>query len=390
MKRRAFLAATAAAAAAGMAPARAQIYSPQNPQQYLQQLTIALNVTLSGEHQHFGEEVVKGAQAAIDETNRFTTLLSRVFGIRTLDDRNQAALAISNVSVFQADPSVLAVIGNLTADMTIAALPRYANANFAVVVPTVTADSITERGYHNVYRLPTKDYTAGGLFARSVLDQKHGIAAIAIALDGDYGYDVARGFVAQAKSAHFPADTLLFPKDKTDPAAAARAVLDRSPNYVFLSGKTAELGPIAAAMRLNGYAGDFGASDGFYNADTINTYATVLAGSTVASSLPPLERVPSIVSLLNDFQHEVGSITAFSAYGYAAAQLLISASQRGSSTNRFSLLTAMQQGGVFNTLVGQYNFTITGDPLIPNIYLYTIDKEGFKFSAPAIRSGFVV
>jgi branched-chain amino acid transport system substrate-binding protein len=347
-------------------------------------------VTLSGPLQKYGQEVVRGAQAAIDETNRFTAPISHVWGLRSYDDRNDAALAATNASVAASDPSVIGIVGNLTAAMTLASLSRYANVNFAVVVPTVTADAVTNRGFHNVYRLPARDTTAGQLFASTVLPEKKGVAAIAVALDGDYGFDAARGFVQQAKADHHSADVLLFPKDSVDPAATARSVLDRSPGYVFLAGKTAQLGPVAEALRLAGYTGDFGASDGFYNGDTIALYAKVLDGAYVAASLPPLERIPSAIQLLNDFEHEVGQITAFSAYGYAATQLIVAASQRANASTRFSLLTSMQRGGTFTTLVGQFSFNISGDPLVPNIYIYTIGKDGFKFARPAIRTGYVV
>ena len=167
-------------------------------------------------------------------------------------------------------------------------------------------------------------------------------------------------------------------------------MLDRTPGYVFLAGKTAEMGPIAEALRLAGYTGDFGASDGFYNTDTIRTYARTLDGAYVASSMPPLDRVPSAVQLVTDFQREVTQITAFSAFGYAAAQLIIAASQRGNAATRSALLTALQHGGTFTTLVGQFAFNISGDPLIPNIYLYTVGNDGFKYIRPAVRTGFVL
>lgn len=389
MKRRAFIgAAAASAAAAGIAPARAQV---PYQQPFLQQLNVGVNVTLSGPYAKFGSEVVRGVQSAVDEINRFNAPISYVYGVRVFDDRNQAIIASTNASVASSDPSVIGIVGNLTADMTLAALPKYANVGFAVVVPTVTADQITRRGFHNVYRLPASDSDSGRLFASAALAGKHPVAALAVALDGSYGFDVARAFVAQAKADRHPADVLVFPQSPpVDPAAAARTIFDREPGYVFLAGKTAELGPVAEALKLIGYTGDFGASDGFYNADTITKYGTLLSGTLVASSMPPLTRVPSIVSLLQDFQREVGSITAFSAYGYAAAQLIVAVSQRSNASTRFSLLSAMQRGGTWTTLVGNYNFTIGGDPLVPNIYLYTIGKDGFTFAQPAIRSGFVV
>jgi branched-chain amino acid transport system substrate-binding protein len=394
LTRGSFLAAAAGAVAGTIAPARAQIFVTPNPAppnaQFLRQLTIGINVTLSGPLQKYGQEVIRGVQAAIDEANLYRPSALYVWAWRAFDDQNTTALARSNVNSAAADPTVVAMIGNLTTPMTLDSLSQYANQNFALVVPTLTADAITRRGFHNVYRLPASDSSCGQLFASSALDSKRGAACIAVALDGDYGYDIARAFVQQAKSNHHSADVLLFPQDKTDPASAARTVMDRDPAYVFLAGKTADLGPVAEALRLAGYAGDFGASDGFFNPETIDRYAKILDGAYVASSMPPLQRVPSAVYLLNDFERKVGQITAFSAYAYAAAQLIMSAQQRANATSRFSLLTSMQQGGTFTTLVGQFRFNVSGDPLIPDIYLYSVHKEGFKYERPAIRTGFVL
>jgi branched-chain amino acid transport system substrate-binding protein len=393
VKRGRFIAATAAAAAGGIVvPARAQI--PQQPgfpnQQFLPQLTIAVNVTLSGDLEKYGREVVKGVQAAVDEQNRFTPSVSHVWGYRALDDRNDPGLAASNANVAAADSTVIGIVGNLTGPMTVAALSRYANTGFAVITPTVTADAVTKRGYHNVYRLPAKDSTSGRLFAGVGLEGHKGVFALAVAFDGDYGYDVASGFVQQARNDHHPSDVLLFPQSGIDPAAAAHTILDRNPGYIFLSGKTAQLGPVAQALRLAGYRGDFGAADGFYNSQTITDYGKVLSGMLVATPMPPLDRVPSAVGLITDFEREVTQVTIFSAYAYAAAQVIMNASQRGNATTRTTLLRSLQQGGTFTTLVGQFSFNISGDPLIPNIFVYSVDSNGFKYERPAIRTGFVL
>jgi ABC-type branched-subunit amino acid transport system substrate-binding protein len=394
MNRRGFIATAGAAVAAGTAArARAQVI-PEQPiqpqQQFLQQLTIAVSVTLSGTLQKYGQEVVKGVQAAVDEQNRFFAPVSHVWGMRALDDRNDPGMAASNANVAAADSSVIGMIGNLTAPMTLAALSRYANVGFAVICPTVTADAVTKRGYYNIYRLPAKDSASGRLFANSALDGKRGISTLAVAFDGDYGYDVANGFVTAARINRHPSELLLFPINKTDPAQAARTVLDRSPGYVFLAGKTAELGPIAEALRVAGYTGDFGAADGFYNSDTIANYAKTLEGAYVASPMPPIERIPSAVQLITDFEREVTQITTQSAFGYAAGQLMISAAQRANASTRSTLLRSMQTGGTFTTLVGQFAFNISGDPLIPNIYLYTVGTDGLKYARPAVRTGFVL
>lgn len=392
MKRARFLGAAASAVAATNARALAQIVpgQPLPYGQFLQQLTIAVNVTMSGDLGKYGLDVFKGVQAAVDEQNRFNAPISHAWACRALDDRNDQGVAQSNVNVAAADSTVVAVVGNLTAAMTLAALPRYANQTFAVVVPTVTADAVTQRGYHNVYRLPAKDSTSGKLFAQAALAGKRGVNAIAVAFDGDYGYEVARGFVGQAQADHHAADVLLFPAGTVEPAGAARSILDRSPTYVFLAGKTIAMGPIASALRLAGYSGEFGAGDGFFNLDTISTYAAQLDGAWVASSLPPVNRIPSATSLITDFQREVGAITLFSQYGYAAAQLIILAAQIAGAASRTNVLRSLQRGGSYTTLAGQFSFNYAGDPIIPNIYLYVVGKDGFRYLHPAVRTGFVL
>jgi ABC-type branched-subunit amino acid transport system substrate-binding protein len=393
VKRRRFIAAAAATAAGGLAARAGAQVIPGQPilpqQQYLQQLTIAVNVTLSGRFQKYGQEVVKGVQAAVDEQNRFNAPISHVWGMRPYDDRNDPGVAASNVNVAAADFTAIGMIGNLTAPMTLAALSRYANVGFAVIVPTVTADAVTKRGFHNVYRLPAKDSSAGRLFASAALEGKRGLSAIAVTFDGDYGSDVASGFVAAAQADHHAADVVTFPLQSTDPAQAARTILDRSPGYVFLAGKTAEMGAIADALRTLGYTGDFGAADGFYNSDTITTYGKTLNAALVASPMPPIDRIPSAIQLVTDFEREVSQITTQSAFGYAAAQLIIAAAQRNNASSRQTLLISLQSGGTFTTLVGQFAFNISGDPLIPNVYLYRVTPDGFKFVRPAIRTGFV-
>jgi len=356
---------------------------------FVPQSNIGVNVPLTGQLAQYGADIVRGVQAAVDETNRYTSTITRAWGVRSFDDQNSVAVATSNVFVAASDPSIVAMVGNLSADVTVKALPSYANANFALVVPCCTADSVTAGSFRNVFRLPTKDSDEGRLFARSVLQKRKSMTVIAVTVENDFGLDTAKAFVAQAKSDKHDADILTL-SPKSDPRNTAAVLIARSPGYIFLSGRPTVLGPLAVEMRSQGYQGEFGCSDGFYLPTTTDMYAKPLDGALVATSEPPLDRVPGIVPILNDLRNEVGAITAFSAYGYAAAQLLIMASQRGNATTRFTLLTQMQSGGAYNLLVGQYAFGFSGDATLPNIYLFRVTADGFKFDRSAVPTGFAI
>ena len=357
-------------------------------QPVLQQLTIGVNVPLSGSYSNFGREIVKGVTAAIDETNKYNATLTKAYGIRYFDDQNSGAIATSNVLVAAADPSIVGMVGNLTLDVTMTALPQYANAGFAIVVPSVTADKLTQQGYHNLYRLPANDSSEGRLFASAVLHGRASINVLAVVVDGDYGLEVARAFVAQAKGDKHTADLLTL-ESNADVADSSAIIARHSPGYLFFAGRPEKLGPIAVALRTGGYAGQFGLSDSFYTSDVPKNYGKALNGAIVASALPPLERVPSIITYLQDYRNEVGAATAFSAYGYSAAQLLIQASQRSNVTNRYQLLQQLQQGGSYGLMVGQYSFNYAGDATLPNVYLFTLTADGFSFYRPAFENGFV-
>ncbi len=364
--------------------------TPGSPlqQPVLQQLTIGVNVPLSGNYANYGREIVKGVTAAINETNKFNATLTKAYGIRFFDDQNSGAIATSNVLVAAADPSVVGMVGNLTLDVTMTTLPQYANAGFAIVVPCVTADKLTQQGYHNLYRLPANDSSEGRLFASAVLHGKSSMNVLGVIVDGDYGLEVARAFVAQAKADKHSADLLTL-ESNADVADSAAIIARHTPGFLFLAGKPEKLGPIAVALRAGGYTGQFALSDSFYTVDVPKTYGKDLNGALVASALPPLERVPSVVVYLQDFRNDVGAVTAFSAYGYAAAQLLILASQRSNVTNRYQLLQQLQQGGTYGLMVGQYSFNYAGDATLPNVYLFTLNADGFTFYRPAFENGFV-
>jgi branched-chain amino acid transport system substrate-binding protein len=387
MRRSQFLSAGAAAAAAAAAlPARAQFSNTP----YAQQVSIGVSVPLSGPLQPYGIQLVSGVRAAIDEANRFAAPLARVFGIRTFDDQGAIAIAITNAQIAAADPAVIALVGNLDNDVTFGTLAQYANLNLPLIVPTASADNITAQGYRNLLRLPTKDTTQGQLFARTVLYIVKPSNALAVTLDGTYGPAIAQGFVAQAKNDRRHADQYVIESSNPDFSGAAKAIVDLKPDFIFLCGKTATLGPLIPALQTAGYTGALGASDGFYNTVTTQTYGSALEGAWVASALPPLERVAIDFQLISDFTRGYGPITAFSAYGYAAAQIIISTVQRINSNDRNLLLQGMQSGASYNTLLGPYTFTFTGDPLQPNMYYYTITGGAYKYQRAAVPASFIL
>ncbi len=382
MKRKRFLG--AAAGAACLLPGSRVL-----AQSFAQQVTIGVNVPLSGPDGDAGRQIVDGVRAAINETNVTISSFGTAFAYRTFDDQGALAQMIENAQFAAADLSLVAIVGGLDGKLTAAALPTYANAQLPLLVSASTTNAVTERGYRNVWRLPTKDGTEGQLFALFLAQRAKPKYAIAVTQDGDYGPDVATGFVNQAGALRMKAEDYIFAWDKPDYAVAAKAIVAKKPDYLYLCGKTKSLGPLVPALKAAGYAGSFGASEGFFNQLTLDTYADVLAAALVSTSFPPLDRAPDVANVLTDFRSRA-PVTALSAFAYAAAQIIISASTRNSATNKLAMLSALQTAVSYNTVIGSFQFGFTGDPIDPNLYFNTLTDGTFKYTAASHPTAFIL
>lgn len=385
MRRNRFLTTALAAGAAASANQPARVLA----QTFAQQVTIGVNIPLSGDLAAEGNQIVDGVRAAISETNQTAGVFSMGFALRLFDDNDALAQQIENVQFAAADSSLVALIGGLDGKVTAAALSTYVGSQMPLLVSASTADAITAVGYRNIWRLPTKDSTEGQLFARFLARRAKPKFALAVTQDGDYGADVASGFINQSAALKMSAGGYLFPWQKPDYAAVAKAMVAKNPDFIYLCGETGAMGPLIPALIAAGYSGKFAASEGFFNQGTLDTYKDALAGAYISTSFPPLERAPDVAGILSDFRSRA-SLTVLSVFAYAAAQIVIAAVRRTGATNRLALLSALQSPINYDTVAGSFAFGPNGDPLDPNLYFYSITGGAFKYVAPSHPTAFIL
>ncbi|HEX3463668.1 MAG TPA: branched-chain amino acid ABC transporter substrate-binding protein [Candidatus Elarobacter sp.] len=358
-------------------------------QGYTPTLRFALIAPQSGPDARFGRQLRDGVRAAVDEFNRERLLNEPALFYTEYDDHNTPADATVQASFATANTDIVAVIGHLSSGTTLIAEPAYADAQLALIVPTVTDDRITERGYRNVFRLPVKDSDEGGLVAAYVI-KSGSKAPHVVTQDGDYGPDVAGGFVRRASSLHVTAGTTQFPLEKPDFNGAANAVLAKSPDCVVLAGNVGDMGPLLKALRAKGYTGRLAATQGFFDAQTVKEYAAEAEGLVVSTSVPYYPLAPTAVRDVQLYESRYGALTPLAAYGYAAVQLIRLAARRTGASNRLTFLRALATGGTYDTVTGSYIFGATGDVIDPNCYFYRVKDGKFTYERQAHPSGFML
>jgi len=310
-------------------------------------------------------------------------------GVRGADDQNSIADAIVNAQFAIDDPTIVAVIGHLGAKATVGTLRTYAQAQMPLIVPAVTADALTAQGYRNVFRLPTRDLVEGQLLAKVVNAKSAPKTPHVLVQDGDYGADVANGYVQQFGAMKVDCRATTFAFDKPNYGAAADDALADKPDHIMLAGTAADMGPIVAILRSKGYSGPLAAPQGFFDSLTVTKFAKECDGIVISTSMPYLAIAPTALRLISDFQSSYGPFVPVSAFAYAAAQIVMSSVGRTGATTRTTLMSGMTLGGNYDTIVGAFTFSPTGDPIDPELYFYTVTDGKLSYLKQAHPSSFL-
>jgi len=352
--------------------------------------TIGVVAPFTGDEVRLGEQIGNGVRAATDDSNQLHGALDRLFTMRTFDDGNLLANAIVNAEFACDDSSVIAVVGHLSGRVTEGALQTYVNNKMPVICPVSTYDRLTAHGFGNIVRLTTKDSTEGRLAATYINAKVKPKSAAVLYQDGDYGTDVAGGFLQQMTGDKIKATPISFSWDKPDYVAAATATLAAAPDVVYLAGLTKDMGPVVPQLRAAGYTGPLYASQGFFDVATLQKYASSVEGLTISTSMPPLNIAPGAFRIKNDFEHKYGAMTPISAFSYAAAQIIIAIARRTGAADRIAVQRSLAVGNTFDTVIGPISFQNDGDPQNPNVYFYSVVSGAWKYVGSAYPSSYVV
>lgn len=357
---------------------------------YAASVTFGVIAPFTGGDKRLGEQLADGVRAAADDANRLRRSYDLAFALRTFDDLNSVGEAIVQAGFANGDTSIVGMIGHISSRATLGTLQTYASAGMPLVVPVTTDDRVTSSGFHNVFRLPAKDTDEGILFANSIAQTVKPTNVHVFVQDADYGTDVANGFLSEMASRKITTSFTQFAYEKPNFAAAADRGLGYKPDYIFLAGTVADMGPLLPALRSKGYVGGIGASQGFFDAKTprLGTSANDLL---ISSSMPYLPFAPSTIRARSDFESHYGPMGPLQAFGYAAGQLLIAAVRRvGGTPARNSVARALSFSAPTETVVGNYAFTPAGDSVDPQIYFYTVRDGKFAYVRQAHPSPFSI
>ena len=144
-----------------------------------------------------GVSMKAGAELARDEINKAGGIDGKQVELIFADDSANNDAAVRIAGEFRDDQRVVAVIGHLTSDPTVAAAPIYNDERepMALISPSASAPRITEEGGRAVFRVCPTDLEHGRALARYARNVLHARTAAILYENAVYGRGVESNFV---------------------------------------------------------------------------------------------------------------------------------------------------------------------------------------------------
>lgn len=345
-------------------------------------VTVFVAVPLSGFMANGGQTVLGGVRLAAEEINRSGGLLGHRVVVRPLDDEADSDVAVAQVDqVRQAlsrGEQVVAVIGHLNSGQTLATMELYKDMDLVVITPTSSEQSLTERGYDNLFRVNANDAVQAAVDARFLTEELVARRVAVIFNNTEYGQGLAALLIQELEQRGAEVVLQLEVEEGQSRYESEVAQTKASnPDAVFYAGYEIEAPYLRATLVEAGVTVPMLASDGAFLGATIDEAAGTAEGMYV-SAFAPSPRNVADGRWFEAYQAvEYRNPDTYSVNGYVAMQVLAAGVRVADSLGAVAVADALR-GNNLETLLGDLRYQPNGDLVDPQIWIYQVSGGDFQ------------
>ena len=348
-------------------------------------IKIGFSAPLTGDQTQIGTETLNGVKLAIDQANQKREVIpGYTLEVLALDDQHNPAQAVTVARKFISDPDVIAVVGHFNSSCTKPASAIYHEAGIVQITPASTNPEISKQGFDTFFRIPATDDVQGpkgAIFAATL-----GIKNLFVIDDKTtYGKGLADEFHKQAIKLNL---TVLGHEGITqgdkDFSPLLIKIKSMNPDLIYYGGIYPEGALLIRQARDLGISAIFMGGDGIANPVLIELATSAIAEGTYATMIGgDMRSLPSAQEFVQAYEKQYGPLGQWSAYGYDAANIVISAIQRAGATNRQAVLKEVRETKDFPGVTGITNFDEKGDNQNQFIGIFKVEQGKLKYIGPA-------
>lgn len=333
---------------------------------------------MTGANAAFGEQYMKGAQAAADVNNKAGGINGEQIKLVAGDDACEPKQAVAVANRLADQDKVIGVVGHFCSSNTIPASEVYADAGIIMITPGSTNLQVTERGLSAVFRMCGRDDQQGIVAGDYIVDVLKG-KKVAVINDKDtYGKGLADATAAQlTKRGVKPVLEEGLTRGEKDFSALVTKIRSTGADVVYFGGLHPEAGPLVRQIREAGLKDvKFMSDDGVVTDELVATAGgkQYVDGVYMTFGADP-RLLPDSKTVVEEFRKNGTEPEGYTLYAYASIQAL-AAGFNGAKSNKGEDAAKWLKAHPVKTVMGEKAWDTKGDLKISDYVVYQWDKDG--------------
>ena len=332
---------------------------------------------MTGANAAFGEQYMKGAQAAADAVNAAGGVNGEKIVLVKGDDACEPKQAVT-VAKDLTNQKVAGVVGHFCSSSTIPASEIYDEAGIIAITPGSTNPAVTERGLSAMFRMCGRDDQQGIVAGDYIVDVLKGKKVVVLHDKDTYGQGLADATKAQLeKRGVKPVLYEGLTRGEKDFSTIVTKIRGAGADVVYFGGLHPEAGPLVRQLREQGLKDvKFMSDDGIVTDELVTTAGgpQFVDGVLMTFGADP-RMLPESKTVVDEFRKKGTEPEGYTLYAYASVQTL-AAAFNGAKSNSGEKAAEWLKKNPVKTVMGEKTWDAKGDLKVSDYVVYQWDKDG--------------
>ena len=332
---------------------------------------------MTGANAAFGEQYMKGAQAAADAVNAAGGVNGEKIVLVKGDDACEPKQAVT-VAKDLTNQKVAGVVGHFCSSSTIPASEIYDEAGIIAITPGSTNPQVTERGLSAMFRMCGRDDQQGIVAGDYIVDVLKGKKVVVLHDKDTYGQGLADATKAQlVKRGVTPVLYEGLTRGEKDFSAVVTKIRAAGADVVYFGGLHPEAGPLVKQLRTEGLKDvKFMSDDGIVTDELVTTAGgpQYVDGVLMTFGADP-RMLPESKAVVDAFRKAGTEPEGYTLYAYASVQAL-AAGFNGAKSNKGEDAAKWLKANPVKTVMDEKAWDAKGDLKVSDYVVYQWDKDG--------------
>ncbi|MDP9126947.1 MAG: branched-chain amino acid ABC transporter substrate-binding protein [Pseudomonadota bacterium] len=339
-------------------------------------INIAAVGPITGQDAITGEQMQRGAQAAVEAINAAGGVLGQKLHLIIKDDVCDPKQAVAVANELSGE-NIFAVIGHMCSGSAIPATKVYNEEGIVMISPSATSPLLTDQGFDNIFRTCGRDDQQGGTAAAFIL-KNYANKNVAIVQDKtSYG----QGLADQVKASlhHLGLEVKLYEsisRGEWDYSSLLSKLKENRIDVVFYGGYHTEAGLIVRQMRDQNMKTVFISDDDLATKEFWSITGDAGEGVFMSFNTDPRSK-PEATEAVRRLRATGFDPEGMTLYTYAAVEVLAEGLRRAGSINYKKTVEALHEGS-YRTVIGDISFDTKGDVTKPDYIIYRWTKGAYR------------